>query len=413
MTQTTSARYAAFAERVLATGVLSDPWLDGAPRFSEDPVLLTEDALAEVSHAAEELAFAVDRAVRVLADRPDLLSAFFDVSREERAMATVSWPLWHGIARADFFKTSDGWKATEINCDTPTGEPEAVLLSALASGGRDPNAELRDRWIDMVLALSAPVVDAGGPRRAAILYPTEMTEDLALVRLYAAWLESAGFEVVTGSPLNVTGGESGVHVFGQRVSLVVRHYKADWWAARRPVWEDEPPPPDAAPLGRELRVLLEAEVAGTVAVVNPFGACLAQNKRMLAFLWEAQDLLGERAARAVRAHLPETLRLDVVPLERLSVDRAAWVLKSDYGAEGEEVVVGSRTPDRKWRRALLLAVPTRFVAQRAFSPASNADGEATNLGVFLVAGRASGVFPRLERFPNDRHARTSGVRVLP
>ena len=42
-------------------------------------------------------------------------------------MWTASQPHWHGISRADVFLTDGGLAFTEINCDTPTGEAEAVV----------------------------------------------------------------------------------------------------------------------------------------------------------------------------------------------------------------------------------------------------------------------------------------------
>ena len=86
--------------------------------------------------------------------------------------------------------------------------------------------------------------------------------------------------------------------------LLIRHYKTDWWGERLPIWADEDPYPDPEPLAGPLAVLLPAIAAGRCAVVNPFGAVLTQNKRMLAFLWERQQRLSPAGQAAVRAHVP-------------------------------------------------------------------------------------------------------------
>ena len=78
-------------------------------------------------------------------------------------------------------------------------------------------------------------------------------------------------------------------MFGVPVDLIIRHYKTDWWGERLGVWRDAEPYPDAEPLMPQLRLLLEAEYAGRVTIVNPFGAVLSQNKLSLAFMWEEQQ----------------------------------------------------------------------------------------------------------------------------
>ena len=125
-------------------------------------------------------------------------------------MWLASAPVWHGIARADVFVTDEGLAFAELNCDTPTGEAEAVVLNALtvseheAEGAIDLNRPLEARFVAMVEALAARDLGAAPPRRVGIVYPTEMTDDLALVRLYRQWFEGRGYEVVLGSPYNLS-----------------------------------------------------------------------------------------------------------------------------------------------------------------------------------------------------------------
>ena len=113
------------------------------------------------------------------------------------------FPFWHGIARADVFLTEDGPTVCELNCDTPTGEAEAVLLNGTvtqtAAGHDDPNRALGKRFCAMVAAM------AGIARRLSvgIVYPTEMPEDLSMVLLYRRWFEERGWQVTLGSPFNL------------------------------------------------------------------------------------------------------------------------------------------------------------------------------------------------------------------
>jgi hypothetical protein len=49
-------RYDAFARRITAGGVLTDPWVDGAARFREEPLVLDAGTRRALSRAAEEVA---------------------------------------------------------------------------------------------------------------------------------------------------------------------------------------------------------------------------------------------------------------------------------------------------------------------------------------------------------------------
>ena len=111
--------YDAYARRILASGILSDPWIDGAPRFRQEPHIVSA-ALARELHTAEEVSAVYNELCLLVADESRFLDDFFALTPWQKAMWTASAPLWHGLARADVFMTSDGLAFTEINCDTPT-----------------------------------------------------------------------------------------------------------------------------------------------------------------------------------------------------------------------------------------------------------------------------------------------------
>jgi hypothetical protein len=253
----------------------------------------------------------------------------------------------------------------------------------------------------MVCALASPQREL----TIGIVYPTEMTEDLSVISLYARWFEERGARVVLGSPFNLRAdGRGGVSLFGVSCAVVWRHYKTDWWGERRPIWRSEPPFADAEPLMDHLRLLAGASARGQCAVINPFGAVLTQNKRMMALLWEEIDRLSAGAQRAVRRYVPYTARLEALPAARLLRERPLWVLKSDYGCEGEEVVIGAETPPGVWSDVLADALPERWIAQRRFDPLRDRKQRSVNYGVYLVAGRAAGLFSRLQSGGTDRCA---------
>ena len=410
--------YEAFAERVVGSGLLSDPWLDGRPRFRAEPVWLDEGERAALYLAAERVTAAYDEACRLCDREPGLLDTFLAMTPYQKLLWETSRPLWHGIARADVFRTREGLRVCELNCDTPTGEAEAVVLGRLglegAPGAADPNAGLGGRLCAMVETLAGRLLGREVPRSVGLVYPTEMSEDLALVRLYRGLFEARGWPVTLGSPFNLRAGDDGtVRLFDEPCSIVWRHYKTDWWGERAPVWDDAEPFADPAPLTGPLATLIGASLAGRCVVVNPFGAVLPQNKRTMALMWEHLGRFSPAAQRAIRDYIPETVRLESLHAEQLAAEREAWVLKTDYGAEGDEVIVGRLVGDDVWRASLAHAVPGRWVAQRHFEADEDASGAAVNYGVFVVAGEACGLYARVQRGPTDAYAESAPLLVAP
>jgi hypothetical protein len=435
------ATYARFAERVRDEGLLSDPWISGKPRFDTHAIALPERDYHAIRQAAEAMAAAHDEMVRLVMNEPLLLDAYFTLGPAARALWQYAAPRWHGIARADVFLTDHGPVLCELNSDTPSGQAEAVTLSHLFAGepGRDPNAEIEDRFCALVAHAarglgtlkSAPSKGSQTlPRRDAaskavrlptrldglgvgILYPTEFTEDLGLVLLYERWLRSRGASVALGSPYNLAPAPyGGVTLLGHPCDVIVRHYKTDWWVEREPVWLCDAPFPDSEPLSAQLALLLGAELDGKLAILNPFGALIAQNKRGLALMWEERTRFSPANRAAIERYLPPTFRLETLPAEALRREREDWVIKSDYGCEGDETVVGRATSQADWELCLAEARPGRFVAQRCFLPRRDADGCEHNLGVYLIAGSACGLYARRSRGPTDVSALSAAVKLV-
>jgi glutathionylspermidine synthase len=403
--------YGAFASRLLAGGVLVDPWFEGAPRFAAEPLVLSRAVWAEAQGVAERVAEAYDEVARLCAAHPEHLDDFFGLTPFQKVMWLASAPAWHGFARADLFQTAAGLVCCELNCDTPTGQPEAVLLNEAVAASRpdavDPNAGLAAKLAGLLEVVGRRLLGDGFERVVGIVYPTELTEDLPLIRLYQEWLEARGWTVVLGSPYNLGRDPRGTPtLFGTPCPVVLRHYKTDWWGEREPVWTDETPFEDDEPLKAQLGILVEAVLEGRGVVVNPFGAVVPQNKKAMAFMWEHLDLFSAPAQATIRQHVPYTVRLEALHREQLAAEREGWVLKSDYGCEGSEVVIGRRCTEEQWEQALELAAPGRWVAQRYFEAEENAAGETVNLGVYLVGGEAAGLYGRAQAGMTDTHARS-------
>lgn len=394
--------YAAFARAIYETGVLSDPWFDGRERFRINGVVLSPQLTQDLAEAAERVAYVHQELVEILLENPGLLSEFYHLTPCQQAMWEVAGGLWHGMARADLFVcTDDRIVCCELNSDTPSGQPEAVILNQLLYASHtaiekvdDPNARMEERYIQMLRESHAkrtdkPLLSVG------IIYPTELTEDLGLITLLVRWLEQAGIKAVGGSPFNLRRTPRGIEVLGVPVDMIVRHYKTDWWGERRPVWRDAPDYPDAEPLYEPLGQLLAAESAGQVTVVNPFGSVVTQNKLSLAFCWENQQWFSQQAQTWIRRYIPETYRMTSLSPEQLRGEREGWVLKSDYGCEGSETVCGAFVSEEVWHKTVDTALPERFVAQAFFHVKADEQGRLANYGAYLLGGSASEFFTRL------------------
>jgi glutathionylspermidine synthase len=404
--------YASFAEALQRTCVISDPWVEGVERFRLQPIVLSQPAYTRLAQAAEAVAALYDELCEIVWNTPHVLDDFFHLTPYQKLMWLSSGGRWHGIARLDVFECTDGRiQICEMNSDTPSGEAEAVLLNAMlfpsntpeAACLLNPNDDFPRRFTAMLWNFyRASVVSPVVKPRIGIIYPTELTEDLSMIVLYRQWLEEAGFEVVAGSPFNLHEVSHGrAAMFGKPIDIALRHYKTDWWGEREPVWRDSDGFPDPEPLAKQLQVLLDAEEAGTLAVVNPFGAALTQNKLTMAFCWRHRELFSAQSQETIAAYIPETRRLADVQNE--TVEKNHWVLKSDYGCEGDEVIIGRAASEEQWRTCLQMAIPERWIVQRYFE-AAPMEGGIPNYGVYVIAGRASGIYTRLAAIATDYRA---------
>jgi len=395
-----------------ATCIISDPWIAGKERFRLNGVILGEEQASQLNQAAERIGYIYHELTEIVWAHPELLDEFYELTPYQKAMWLESEGRWHGIARIDLFLCTDGTiKSCEMNSDTPSGEAEAVLLNELLHpfhpDTRNPNVDLPERfWQMLVKSDRATGRQNAGARlqSVAIIYPTDLPEDLSMIAMYRQWLEARDCRVVIGSPYNLNRDAEGrVTVLGNQVDLIVRHYKTDWWGEREIIWTNQQPFLDADPLHRELMLLLAAEYEHQVTVVNPFGSVLTQNKLSMALMWERQDLFSTQAQTWIQTYIPETRRLRSFDLSTdfSRLNREEWVLKSAYGCEGDSVVVGCFAKPNDWQLALTTAIPRHWVAQRYFEVAPLEDGMLPNYGAYLIGGEAAGFYTRLSAKSTD------------
>ena len=410
----TLGEYDDFAREIVDTHIISDPWVEGSERFRLEPMVLTREQHQAFVTAVEEIGHAYDELLRLLYDEPDLVDRNFYLTDWQRAMWLASGGAWHGIARADAFLLPNGSiRICELNADTPSGEPEAVVFNRLRERFHpdlhNPNSRFRDLFLSMVERSWRATFGEKreGTPKIGLIYPTDIPEDLSMIELYRRWFQEEGWDVQLGSPYNLQRDRAGrLTMFGQPIDLLLRHYKTDWWGEREPILVDDEEYLDPDPLTEQLQAVLGADVDGTVAIVNPFGAILAQNKVTMAALYNEIDRLSERSREAVRRYIPYSVRLCDVDIEQIVAERERWVLKSDFGCEGDEVMIGPLATDEEWERIARTALPERWIAQEFFEAAVNDRQEIPNFGLFLIGGVSGGIFTRYSPTSTDYRAVT-------
>lgn len=411
--------YTSFADEVIATCIISDPWVEGEERFRLEPVVLTSRQYDNFRRAIEAIGRVWNEMLGMLTADEELLDRSFYLTPWQKMMWIASGGHWHGIARADSFLLADGSiRICELNADTPSGEPEAVVLNELRHRFhpelRNPNARFEEQFIEMVRGSYRGTIGAELPAtpNVGILYPTDLPEDLSMIELYRGWFQKRGWNVLLGSPYNLTRAADGaLLMLGTPVDLIIRHYKTDWWGEREPISLDGEGFPDPDPLDDPLRAILGAELEGNVAVINPFGGVIAQNKLAMAFCHEQIERFCTESRKAIRAYLPPTFRLCNMDPAVIRQERERWVLKSDYGCEGDEVVIGRNIEQELWEQVVRNAIPERWVAQEYFEAAADENSMIPNYGLFLIGGRSGGIFTRFSSATTDYRALTAPTFV--
>jgi glutathionylspermidine synthase len=410
--------YADFAESILRTSIITDPWLSGEERFDQEPVILTAETYKRLCAAAEAIGKVYEELAQLIWQNPLWLDTFFHLTPFQKLMWLSSGGSWHVIARLDLFLCMDGSiKTAEMNSDTPSGEAETVVLNELIHSRyphlKNPNRGFESKFCQAVidtyqLATSEPT----SKPTIGIIYPTDLPEDLSMIALYKTWFELREWKTVLGSPINLSKSHEGkLRLMDVDIDIAIRHYKTDWWGERESAWLDGDPITDSLPLTRELKLIIEAEQRGHLILINPFGSVLTQNKLTMAFCHLYKNLFSESAQETIETVIPETHRLLDASKQLLYEPKAQWVLKSDYGCEGDEVILGKSVTEEIWKLSLENANPNRWIAQKYFETAPLERGTAPNYGVYLIAGKAAGIFTRLSKGPTDYHSKVAPTFV--
>jgi uncharacterized circularly permuted ATP-grasp superfamily protein len=256
---------------------------------------------------------------------------------------------WVGLAGLDVVRGADGvLRVLEDNCRTPSGLAYAVAARQVVAGALGDERPEGVRPLD-----GAPSLLAGALRRAA----PEGGEDLARAAVLTdgpsnaafwehRWLsEALVLPLLTPGELELRGDRLMRRDGGEPLDVVYRRTNADT-------------------LDSDVGALLAGPLrAGTLGVVNAFGAGVADDKLVHAYVEDLiRFLLGEEPL------LPSVETFDLARPERLeeALDRLDELVvkpRAGYGGEGVVICPHAEPAEVERVRAAVQADPSAFVAQ--------------------------------------------------
>lgn len=347
------------------------------------PIVLPRSAVRQLEAWSESLA------AEALAAETELLAdpAAWDtlaVPRQIKALlrrgrAEGFTPAACRVMRFDFHPTTEGWRVSEVNADVPGGFSEATEFTrAIAAHhpGLVPTGAPGEAWADAITS-HAPARATG-----ALLFAPGFVEDQQVVSYLAGLLRARGVSAVLAQPQQLAwrDGRAWLETSAHHgpLDFVVRFFQAEWLPK--------------LPRGVAWQPLV---VGGRTPVGNPGISVLLESKRF--------PLVWDRLRTPLptwRALLPETRPM---PFDAAGVS-AEWMLKSAYSNNGDDVLHRELTPLAEWRKSTRWLAFGRggWLTQRRFEsrPIETPWGPMhVCLGVYVIDGRAAGMYGRLSRGP--------------
>ena len=310
------------------------------------------------------------------------------------------------FCRFDLHPTAQGWRASEVNADVPGGFVEAGAVTRLVAECLPGLACPPDPARELAAAITRHVRDLGVRGGVALVHATSYTDDQQVMRRIGAELAACGLDAHLASPVHLHDHAEGcvLSTNGARIAAAARFFPGEWLGNMR-----------GADRARWIRT------TALMPQTNPVAAVLVQGKRLPI----VARALGLRID-AWRSVLPETTAIGVRRFAP-SIVPPDHVLKPVWGRVGEGVAMDGVTEPRVMRRsrALARAFPGSWVLQRRFTSAPLdahgmrddvhcTDGIHACLGVYVIDGRAAGVYARVSRKPLiDGRAQDAAVLLDP
>jgi len=341
-------------------------------------VVLPKSMWRELERLAEALAAELVAAETELASRPDLWRELGLPALVRKALRGVEpWtPAAARVVRIDLHPTAEGWRLSEANSDVPGGYTEASIFPVLMAAHADGAVPAGNPTTVLCDALVRRAQENG---RVALLTAPGYTEDQQVVAHLAAALRARGTSAACVRPEQLQWQTGMAHVVGpsgpEPVDVIFRFYQGEWMTRIS---------------GGEWRFLFRG---GRTAVCNPAAAVLSESKR-LPLLWNELST----AMPTWRRLMPSTQSV------RATHGKEDWVLKRSYSNNGDSVLSRRWSGTRDYALAFTHGhiAPAQWAAQQWFEtlPLETPAGLMRPcLGVYVVDGRACGIYGRLTAFP--------------
>ena len=370
-------------ETVFKHGKL-DPQIGDTVVLADYPIVLMKSAWRELSGLAEKLAAEAIAAETELIRRVDL-HTILDLPDAVRKA-------WHNpskvevgtskdvrIVRFDFHFTTEGWRISEANTDTPGGWIEASGFPR----------EMLEHYPGYQMTGDPPAALAQSIRKqippgtlVALIHATAYTEDRWMMVYLAKLLESEGLRscLISPSQIHWRDGSAEIATNWQQgeTGYLVRFFPAEWLPnlPHHSQWE---------------KYFNDCYIPAS----NPTAALLVQSKRF-PLVWDKLST----PLPTWRALLPETRDIRKVH----NLEDGQWVFKPVFGRAGEKVTIRQVTPEKEWNKIYRQARrnPADWIAQRRFHTlpvVTNGSSWYPSIGVYTVDGHAAGIYGRIASQP--------------
>lgn len=374
--------YLALRRRVIFECGKWDPQCEDVHVLARFPIVITSATWDWLAEAAEALDAEALDAERELLTRPDLHARLGLPRAIRRALPHARIVEAPRCTRFDFHLTTDGWRISEANSDVPGGFIEGGafprVLSDIAGFG-PPVADPAQALVDSVLRRAGP--------RIALVHATAFTDDRQVMLHLARCFGQRGADPVPIAPDRLHW-QPDCPADARPFDAIVRFYPTEWLPnlPRHAQWQ--------------------RFFAPGVPQTNPPTALLTQTKRF-PLVWDQLSTPMHRW----RELLPETR-----DLRAINPKHEDWILKPALGRVGDGIGMQGVNTSREWKSIARAArrSPRWWAAQRRFHalPIDTPDGPRYPcLGVFVIDGRAAGIYARLAARPLI-DARSQDVAVL-
>jgi hypothetical protein len=352
-------------------------YVDGRLSALAEPVRIPRRELDELAGLSERFARLIEKTIDLVRGDPGLLASYGFRPGLRRLLDSEPTRSPVALARYDAFRTPDGWRFSEFNCDVPGGVHEGAGLNHLI-GGNPSRFRVAELLVESLCRVTVrPTV--------AICYASGYAEDLEQCQFLRREWGRVGIRSVLCNPENLVWNGRDLRAFGERVDVVYRFFPVEWMT-------------DVGTID----ALLCASRSGRLPMINGFSSLIAQSKKTMALWHERLDRFDAEERDLILRHVPRSEGFRVADLDRYRRERERLVVKRQFGRIGEEVLMGSHCGDEEWADWLAwpASEPGEWIVQERFDNLPlEVDGETIYgcFGPYVVDGRYAGLYNRFAR----------------